>query len=101
MDKCPVGIGEVLHHLLAKIVLHKAGVQATEAWGNLNLRTGLETGIEGAIRSVHKQVEQLQATQPVMPMPKIVDTSATLEKTDEGTETAKIQQQLHNTLKDG
>ena len=58
LDKCPgvrpVGIGEIIRRLLAKLVLKVAGAAATEACGNLQLCAGLQPGIEGAIHAVRE-----------------------------------------------
>ncbi len=53
-----MGIGKVLHCLLAKLVLCKEGAQATEACSNLNLCAGLEASIEGAIHAVCQRAER-------------------------------------------
>ena len=45
-------IGETLHRALAKLVMRAAGDQEKTACGNLQLCTGLETGIEGAIHAI-------------------------------------------------
>jgi hypothetical protein len=42
----PVGMGELLRRLLAKIDLHAVGATATAACDNLNLCAGLKAGIE-------------------------------------------------------
>ena len=44
----PVGIGEMLHRALAKLVMRAAGDQAKTACGDLQLCAGLESGIEGS-----------------------------------------------------
>ena len=50
MDKAPgfhsVGIGDIIHHLLAKCVLLVTVAMKTEACGDLNLCAGLGYGIE-------------------------------------------------------
>ena len=55
LDKClgiwPIGIGEIWRRLLAKCVLKVAGTQAKDAYGNAQLCTGLEAGIEGAVHA--------------------------------------------------
>jgi hypothetical protein len=48
----PVGIGELLRCLLAKIILHAVGPEATTACDNLNLCAGLKAGIEGAVHAL-------------------------------------------------
>ena len=51
----PVGIGEILRRLMAKIVIAHVGDQATLACGNLQLCAGLSAGIEGAIHAMHQK----------------------------------------------
>jgi hypothetical protein len=53
----PVGVGEILRRLIAKMVLRKAGDQAKVACGNLQLCASLEAGIEGAAHAVRKRRE--------------------------------------------
>ena len=48
----PVGIGEMLHRALTKLVMRAAGDQAKTACGNLQLCEGLKAGIEGATHAV-------------------------------------------------
>jgi len=48
----PVGIGEIYRRLMAKCVLAVTGRQATTACDNLNLCTGLQAGIEGAVHAM-------------------------------------------------
>ena len=48
----PVSIGESYQRLMAKCDLHTMGHQATAAAGNLNLCTGLQASIEGAIHAL-------------------------------------------------
>ena len=58
----PVGIGETLRQLLAKLVIGAAGDQAKTTGGNLHLCTGLESGIEGATHAVgHQQLDSARA----------------------------------------
>ena len=49
---CPVGIREMLHRDLAKLVMREAGYQAKTVCGNLQLCAGLEASIEGATHAV-------------------------------------------------
>ena len=51
----PVGIGETLRQALAKLVMRAAGDQAKTVCGNLQLRAGLEAGIERGTHAVGKQ----------------------------------------------
>ena len=48
----PVGIGEMLHRYLAKLVMRAAGDQAKTVCGNLQMCAGLEAVIEGATNAV-------------------------------------------------
>ena len=48
----PVGIGETLHHSVAKLVMRAAGDQAKTVYGRLQLCAGLETDIEGTTHDV-------------------------------------------------
>ena len=48
----PVGIGEILHRALDKLVIRADGDQAKTACGNLQLCTGLEYSIEGSTHAV-------------------------------------------------
>ena len=48
----PVGIGETIRQVLAKLVMRAAGYQAKTVCGNLQLCSGLEAGIEGATHDV-------------------------------------------------
>ena len=48
----PVGIGETICRALAKLVMRAAGDQTKTAFGNLQLCSGLEAGIEGEIHAV-------------------------------------------------
>ena len=50
-----MSIGETLCRTLAKLVMREAMDQAKTACGNLQLCTGLESGIEGASHSVGQQ----------------------------------------------
>jgi hypothetical protein len=73
LNKCPgvqpVGIGKVYRHLMAKCLLEVAGHQATAAAGNLNLCTGLPTGIEGAIHAVQGSITGPPIhPEPIMPL---------------------------------
>ena len=57
----PVGIGETLRLVLAKIVMMAAGDQAKTACGNLQLRAGLKASIEGATHAVvQRRVERVR-----------------------------------------
>ena len=47
-----VGIGETLRLALTKLVMREVGEQAKTACGNIQLRTGLEAGIEGSTHAV-------------------------------------------------
>ena len=51
----PLGIGEIPHRAIAKLVMRIAGDQAKTASGSLQLCAGLETGIEGATHAVAKR----------------------------------------------
>eukprot|EP00957_Ditylum_brightwellii_P098296 7489607-Ditylum_brightwellii.AAC.1 len=65
MVKCPgtrpVGIGEILCRLIAKMVIRATGDKAKVACGNLQLCAGLEAGIEGAVHAVRMRREKRQA----------------------------------------
>ena len=55
----PVGTGETLRRSLAKLVMRASGYQAKTVCGNLELCTGLESGIEGATHAVvHRRRER-------------------------------------------
>ncbi len=54
---CPVGIGEIWQHLLAKLVLDQAGEQARLAYNSLQLCAELEAGIEGTLHAAWKWVQ--------------------------------------------
>ena len=51
----PVRIEETLRQALAKLVMRAAGDQAKTVCGNLQLRAGLEAGIERGTHAVGKQ----------------------------------------------
>lgn len=59
LDKCPgvrpVGVGETLYRLMAKVVLEVAGQEATAACGVKQLCGGLKSGIEGGIHAMCDQ----------------------------------------------
>eukprot|EP00957_Ditylum_brightwellii_P162339 12360815-Ditylum_brightwellii.AAC.2 len=72
LDKCPgtrpVGIGEILQCLIAKMVIQATGAKTKLPCKNLQLCTGLEAGIKGAVHVVsmrHKahQKEPADATE--------------------------------------
>ena len=48
----PVGIGEMLRRVLAKLVMRAAGDQARTAYGYIQLYAGIDAGIEGATHVV-------------------------------------------------
>jgi hypothetical protein len=48
----PVDMGELLRRLLAKVILHAVGPEATTACDNRNLCAGLKAGIEGAVHAL-------------------------------------------------
>jgi len=49
---CPVGIGKIYQHLMAKCLLVATGHQAMATCDNLNLCAGLPAGIEGAVHTM-------------------------------------------------
>ncbi|EJK53372.1 hypothetical protein THAOC_27209 [Thalassiosira oceanica] len=51
----PVGIGEALYRMIAKLVLTKARPDTKAACGSTQLCAGLEAGIEGALHSVRTE----------------------------------------------
>ena len=51
-----MGIGETLRRAFAKLVMRAAGDQAKTACGNLELYSGLDTGIEGATHAVGQRI---------------------------------------------
>ena len=51
----PVGIEEMLHRALAKLVMRSDGEQAKTECENLQLCAGLDSGIEGATHTVGQQ----------------------------------------------
>ena len=54
-----IGIRGMLRRYLAKLVMRASGYQAKTACGNLELCTGLESGIEGATHAVvHRRRER-------------------------------------------
>jgi hypothetical protein len=59
----PVGIGEILRRLIAKMVVRAAGDQAKAACGNRQLCAGLEAGIEGAVHAVRRRRAERRAGQ--------------------------------------
>ena len=74
LKKCPgthpVGIGSVFKQLLTKTILLIAGGQATMAFGNKNLCTGLPIGIEGAVHmmmNTHEPVDEAPTAAPCTP----------------------------------
>ena len=50
----PVGCGEIMRRLMAKVVIASCGEEATEACGNVNLCAGLKAGIEGAYHAIRE-----------------------------------------------
>ena len=60
----PVGIWEMLHHAIAKLVMRAAGDQAKTAFGSLKLCVGLEAVIEGADHSVVQRRQGRHAPDP-------------------------------------
>ena len=55
----PVGIAETLRRSLAKLAMRAVGDQANTVCGNLQLYTGLETGVEGTTHAVgQRQLER-------------------------------------------
>ena len=48
----PVGIGETLRRSIDKFIMRAAGDQAKTLCGSLQMCSGLEAGIEGAIHAV-------------------------------------------------
>eukprot|EP00957_Ditylum_brightwellii_P077929 5923125-Ditylum_brightwellii.AAC.1 len=57
----PVGVGEILCRLIAKLVIRATGDEAKVACGNVQLCAGLEASIEGAVHAVRIRQEQRQA----------------------------------------
>lgn len=59
LDKCPkvqlVGIREIICWLLAKLVLQAEGDSAKVTFGNIQVCTSLEVGIEGEMHTVHQR----------------------------------------------
>eukprot|EP00957_Ditylum_brightwellii_P010482 794488-Ditylum_brightwellii.AAC.1 len=57
LDKCPgvrpVGVGEILLHMMGKCVIAVCGEDATEVCGIKELCSGLKAGIEGAIHTMN------------------------------------------------
>ena len=51
----PIGIGEKLHHVVAKIVMMAAGDQAKTAYDILQLCAGLEAVIDRATHAMVKR----------------------------------------------
>ena len=51
-EVCPAGIGETLLQALAKLFMREAEDQSKTVCGNLQLCTGLDSGIEGATHAV-------------------------------------------------
>ena len=66
LDKCPgirpMGIGESLRRLMAKLVLATTGHQATAACGIDNLCAGLPAGIEGSVHTLQLVAALLNST---------------------------------------
>ena len=60
----PVGIGETLHHAIAKLVMRAVGDQAKIACGSLQLCAGIESGIEGATHIVAQRQRERYALDP-------------------------------------
>ena len=50
-----MGIADMLHQALDKIVMRAVGYQTETACGNLQLYAGIEPGIEGATHAVGKR----------------------------------------------
>ena len=50
----PLGVGNALRRLMAKLVLCAVGDQATQQCGNYNLCVRLKAGIEGAVHVIHE-----------------------------------------------
>ena len=48
----PIGIGEMLHRSIVKIIIRTAGDQVKIAYGSLQLCAGIEAGIEGETHAV-------------------------------------------------
>ena len=65
LDKQPgvhtLGMGNTLHHLMAKCVLCTVGDHATQQCGNFNLYIGLMAGIEGAVNVICKAEGEVEA----------------------------------------
>ena len=60
----PVGIGETLCRVLAKLVTREAGYQAKKACGNLQLCAGLKAGIEGSTHAMgQRRLEMVRGRQ--------------------------------------
>ncbi|CAH0407375.1 unnamed protein product [Chilo suppressalis] len=56
LDKCPcmrpIGIGECLRRILSKCMIEATSSEVTEACGQLQLCSGLSSGIEGAVHAM-------------------------------------------------
>ena len=50
-----MGIGEMLHRALAKLIMRAAGYQAKTVCGNLQLCAGFKAGIDGVTHAVGKR----------------------------------------------
>eukprot|EP00957_Ditylum_brightwellii_P162832 12399607-Ditylum_brightwellii.AAC.1 len=57
----PVGIGEIIRRMAAKMVIRATGGEAKVACDNIQLCAGLEAGIEGAVHAVRMRRAQRQA----------------------------------------
>ena len=62
LDKCPgvrpIGIGDILRRLFAKVLLIVVGKEATRACGTDQLCCGLEAGIEGGIHHMRSMWDE-------------------------------------------
>ena len=56
-----MGIRDMLHRALTKLIMRAAGDQVKTACGNLQLCAGLEAGIEGGTHAVgHMRLERVK-----------------------------------------